>query len=319
MFKVPILIIGFNRPDYIKKQMSILRSIKPKTLFISIDGPRENNEEDERKVAEVKSLIDQECDWDMELFKNYAPRNLGCGPGPVSGIDWFFEHVEEGIILEDDCIADLSFFTYCEELLEKYRSDSRVMTISGSCYPLSVNTNDCSYSFSSFIHIWGWATWRRAWKHFDIEIKEFPSNKGQEAIRNTLQSSRAIHEWQKRFSSVFGQEKAHIWDYQWMFASWLQGGITIHPKVNMIDNIGFGVDSTHTKDRSKSHAMNSNAMSSPLSHPQEVEVDKEVDRMIQDTIVTPRGFIPYCKYLLEISIPAGLINILKNCKQLIVK
>tara|TARA_B100001093_G_scaffold367805_1_gene352713 strand:- start:14999 stop:15958 length:960 start_codon:yes stop_codon:yes gene_type:complete len=319
MFKVPILIIGFNRPDYIKKQITVLRQIKPRSLYITIDAPRRNNEEDAKKVDEVKSLIDQECDWDVKLFKNYAISNLGCGPGPVSGIDWFFEHVEEGIILEDDCIADLSFFTYCEELLEKYRSDSRVMTISGSCYPLSVKSNEYSYSFSSFIHIWGWATWRRAWKHFDIEIKEFPGTNGQKAIRNTLQSSRAIHEWQKRFLSVFGKGKAHIWDYQWMFASWLKGGITIHPKVNMIDNIGFGEDSTHTKDRSKSHAMTSGSITFPLSHPEEVKVDSEVDFMIQDKIVTPHGFVVYCKYLLEICFPSGLIKILKNCKQLILK
>lgn len=315
MYRVPVLIIGFNRPDYVKQQMTILRQVKPKYLYISIDAPRENNKRDVQKVAELKALISQECDWEVELFKNYAETNLGCGPGPVNGIDWFFSKVEEGIILEDDCIPDLSFFRYCEELLEKYRYDSRVMTISGSCYPVERSLNDYSYSFSNFIHIWGWATWKRAWKHFDIEIRDLPENSGQNAINNTLQSSRAVHEWQKRFSSVYGKEKAHIWDYQWMFASWLQGGITIHPKVNMIDNIGFGEDSTHTKNRSKSHVMHSTTMTFPLNHPQRIEVDFEVDRMIQEKVVLQQGILPYCKYLLEKILPGKMIGIFKILKQ----
>lgn len=315
MFEVPVLLIGFNRPKFIKKQLDVLRGVAVRSLYISIDAPRESNSADITKVDEVKRVVEQNCDWEVEVFYNYAKQNLGCGPGPVSGIDWFFSHVEEGIILEDDCIPDHSFFPYCLELLDRYRDENRVMTISGSRFPVDMNNLGVSYTFSSYAHIWGWATWRRAWKLFDFEVSTYGSTQYSETLERVLGNKRAIHEWDKCFASVYGEDKNTVWDYQWMLASWMNQGLSIHPKNNLIENIGFGEDSTHTQDRDKSHSLQVESIVFPLRHPDQVEVDKIMDSRIQEQIFTRKGWLNDLKYSVEMILPEPVISMLKKIKK----
>ena len=311
-FTTPILIVAFNRTKPLERLFEVLSEIKPKKLYVSLDGPRLDNAEDVRKIKCVHNLIESKIDWDCDLKKRYSKENLGCGPGPVAGINWFFENESEGIILEDDCIPSRSFFKYCEELLVKYRNEPKVMTISGSRFPVDSSIGEDSYDFSIFPHIWGWATWKNSWDKFSFEMKSFQSSETYLRLQSLPSSHRASYEWNKRFESVHYGKNRSIWDYQWLYASWVNCGLCIHPKVNMVENIGFDDDSTHTFDKDTSHALKAEEMNFPLVHPDNVSENQLVDIEIQKSIFTPKGKMNFLKYVLESIFPSFMIDILKS-------
>lgn len=244
LFKTPILFLIFNRLDTTKQVFEIIKKIEPCQLFIATDGPREDrNGEDEICLA-VREYVINNITWQCEVKTLFREENLGCKLAVSEAIDWFFENVEEGIILEDDCLPDITFFDYCRDLLELYRHNNNVFMISGDNFlPKSLRPKE-SYYFSHLPHIWGWATWRRAWKKYDVALKDLPLFIDNGVIKKVWNSKDIQNYWLERFEEVYNN-RIDTWDYQWAYAVWKNNGVSISPSVNLISNIGFG-SGTHT-------------------------------------------------------------------------
>ena len=315
MKDIAVLIIAFNRPHLLEKQIKALKQVNPSRVYVSVDGAREGNADDRAKILKVKELIESLITWTDQVSTLFHQKNLGCGPGPVAGMNWFFSQEEEGIILEDDCIPSVSFFDYCAELLGKYRDNPEVMTISGSRFPVDYGATTDSYHFSIYPHIWGWATWKRSWKRFDFEIKTFDNPETHpKLLRKLSGNKRAAHEWMKCFASVFDGRNRSIWDYQWLYASWLHDGLSVHPAVNLIHNIGFGEDSTHTFSAEESHQMDAEEIDLPLSHPDQVISNESADQYIQEQVFDRKGLFNAVKYKMEQILPCSAVEKLKTFK-----
>ena len=177
MFNTPILLLVFNRPEHTKRVLNTLRKVRPMNLYIAADGPRRNNQSDSINCQLVKEILIKWIDWDCEIKTLFRDENLGCGKAVSQSITWFFNHVEDGIILEDDCLPDLSFFKFCEGLLDKYRNVPDVFLISGDNFVNRSINIPWDYYYSSFAHIWGWATWRRVWNKYDFTLSDFSEEK----------------------------------------------------------------------------------------------------------------------------------------------
>jgi hypothetical protein len=186
-------------------------------------------------------------DWDCEVSTEFADKNLGCRRRVSSGLDWVFGQATEAIILEDDCLPHPSFFRYCESLLDRFREDERVMHLSGNNFQRGRSRTGDSYYFSRYCHIWGWATWRRAWRHYDVTMSSWPTSRG--LIRGTFSDEAEADFWAGLFDRVHAGE-IDTWDYQWLYACWSQSGLAIVPDVNLVSNLGFGPEATHTHEDS---------------------------------------------------------------------
>lgn len=243
--RTPVLFIIFNRPDTTMQVFEAIRKAKPTKLFIAADGYRPNKEGEKERCAEVRSVADM-VDWPCEVSTLFRDQNLGCQKGPWTAMNWFFDHVEEGIILEDDCLPSESFFGYCTELLERYRDDERIMSIAGDGHVGDRRYGDASYHFSPLALTWGWATWRRAWKLYDLSIETYPSFKANNRIADIFPQSTYQKMWMQKFEDLYNGKITTAWDYQWAYALMCNHGLAIIPNTNMITNIGFGEDATHT-------------------------------------------------------------------------
>lgn len=243
--KTPVAIIIFNRPQTTQRVFEVLRMVKPPELFVIADGPRKGKPGEAEQCAAARAVFAQ-IDWDCEVKLDYAETNLGCGRRPASGISWVFDQVAEAIILEDDCVPHPSFFRFCEELLARYRDDERVMHIGGTNFLFDSKRIETSYYFSRLNLCWGWATWRRAWRYFDYELHAWPEVVERGVLKDLFAEVSAQRFWTELYDDVYASSKTHIWDYQWMLACWLQGGLSIVPNINLVSNIGFGADATHT-------------------------------------------------------------------------
>jgi len=278
--KTPILLILFNRPDCTAQVLDAVRSVQPKSLYIAIDGPRKENGEDMRACQRVKELIET-IDWKCDVKTRIRKENLGCKYGPVDAIRWFFQHVNEGIILEDDIIPDMSFFYFCQGLLEKYRYDTHIGLISGDNF-IHNYTGRYSYFFSKYSQTNGWATWRRVWKLYDIHIKRWPEMKKAHLLDKLFPNIWTRVYWTLIFDAVYNNEIQSAWDYQWTFSSWVHGLFSIMPKTNLIRNIGFGrKDATHTKRINWISRIPVIPMKFPLVHPEQKVVDPAFDELLQ--------------------------------------
>ncbi len=276
----PVLLIIFNRPDTTQKVFDRIRQVKPSRLYVAADGPRANKPTDIERSAETRKIVDQ-VDWDCEVKTLFQENNQGCGIAPASAITWFFESEEAGIILEDDCVPSKSFFWFCQEVLEKYKQDTRIMHIGGNNY-LEGWCRDCDYSyyFSNNVNAWGWATWRRAWKLFDINIPNYPELKQKGYLDgmfiNKLEKAYRLGLLEKTFTHI---QKGDVWDYQWLFTVYSNSGLCIVPEVNLVRNIGFGEDATHTFNAHEKKAqLVEQEIAFPLRHPNFVLRDLESDR-----------------------------------------
>jgi len=271
-----VLFIIFNRPDTTQLVFEEIRKAKPAKLFIAADGPRLNREGDVQKCSKTRKIVEQ-VDWPCEVKTLFQPENLGCKRAVSSAIDWFFEHVEEGIILEDDCLPHPSFFSFCETLLEKYRTDERVMMISGDNFQNGVERGDGSYYFSRLSHIWGWATWKRAWQFYDVTMLSFPAFKQQNRIADIFENKDIQNYWINIFDKVY-EDQIDTWDYQWTYAVMCQNGLSIMPNKNLISNIGCGnADATHTIEINHHLANLKTEALNTLIHPTFVLADKAAD------------------------------------------
>lgn len=265
----PVVLIIFNRPELTKRVFQEIRNVKPTALYVIADGPRKTRPVENERCIYTRDIIET-VDWECKVYKNYSDINLGCKKRISSGINWVFENTEEAIILEDDCLPHLTFFQYCEELLQKYREDERVMMISGNNLFRRSNIAEYSYYFTSFNHIWGWATWRRGWQHYDLEMKKWPKLKNSGFLLEIVKDPKSVHYWNTILQEVY-DGKINTWAHQWLFAGWVNNKLNIIPSKNLVSNIGFGVDSTHTTEKDHPFSnLPSVEMEFPLSHPPEV-------------------------------------------------
>ncbi|WP_128113139.1 glycosyltransferase family 2 protein [Polynucleobacter necessarius] len=271
----PVLLLVFNRPDVTKRVFDVIRQTQPSRLYLAADAPRKNRAGEAELCKAVQEIISQ-VDWPCEVSKLIRQENLGCKEAVTGAIDWFFSHESEGIILEDDCLPNPDFFVYCDELLEKYRDDERVGMISGDNFQGGVWRGDGDYYFSRFCHIWGWATWARAWKKYDSKIIQWPQLRANDWLGSLgFQGAEKAH-WIKAFDRVHGNQR-NTWDYQWVMTCWLENMLSIAPNVNLISNIGFGDHATHTVGKSIYSNMRTGKLEFPLTHPSLLEANKEAD------------------------------------------
>jgi hypothetical protein len=274
-FSTPILFLVFNRPETTAVVFEEIKRIKPKYLFVACDGPREGVSGESETVESVKKLITENINWECEVKTLFRDKNLGCKIAVSSALDWFFGQVEEGIILEDDCLPDQSFFYYCQALLEKFRYDDRVMHIGGNNFQDGIKRGNDSYYFSIFNHIWGWATWRRAWKYYDLTMRDYPEFEKQKKIFTIFNKLGEQIYWQKIFKNMFAG-KINTWDYAWFFSCLLHGGLSCTPNVNLVSNIGLNNSATHFSLRDDL-CLSRQSISFPLTHPVNFVANREAD------------------------------------------
>jgi hypothetical protein len=271
--KTPVVLIIFNRPDTTIRVFAEIAKARPPKLLVIADGPRADHPDDAEKCTAVRAILDG-VDWDCEVLKNYSDVNLGCKCRVSSGLDWVFDTVEEAIILEDDCLPHPTFFRFCEEMLERYQDDKRVMHISGTNIPTK-NLKSNTYRFSKHMGVWGWATWKRAWDLYDSSIEFWP------AIRKSGFFSMRYNEinggtYRQIYDDVYN-DKIDTWDHQWQLCVSLYG-LAIFPCVNLILNCGFGESATHTTNKRDHRAnLKFGELVFPLKHPAYYIID-EIDR-----------------------------------------
>jgi len=219
----PVIFVIFNRPETTERVFETIREAKPKKLLVIADAPRATHPDDIERCAAARAIINR-VDWECEVLTNYADVNLGIGKRPATGFDWAFTLVEEAIILEDDCLPHPTFFRYCEELLDRYRHDLRIMSISGQNVQFGQSRTPYSYYFSRYHHIWGWATWRRAWQHFDIEMKLWPEAKQQNLLAGILDTPKAFKSWTHTFQQTY-EGILPTWDYRLLLPAGCRMGL----------------------------------------------------------------------------------------------
>ncbi|WP_184544023.1 nucleotide-diphospho-sugar transferase [Mucilaginibacter sp. FT3.2] len=274
-FNTPILLLIFNRPDTAKLVFEKIKKQAPKYLYIASDGPRTKKVGENDLVKETREHILSNVDWDCEIHTLFREENIGCKNAVSSAISWFFDHVEYGIIIEDDCLPSKSFFPFCEELLVKYKDDDRIWHIDGTTSQKEMGTY--SYQFSKYCLIWGWATWKRAWKHYDPAIQNFPEFKSDNTINEIWKKNEVRNYWLNKLESVY-QGKTDTWDYQWAFTVWVNNGLSIRPQKNLIKNIGFNEQATHTHNANPTLlAANNQEVIFPLKHPVFKIVNSKMD------------------------------------------
>jgi len=277
--QTPVALFIFNRPDTTARVFARIAAARPSRLFVVADGPRPAVPADAEACAATRAITEA-VDWPCEVRRDYAPANLGCGRRVASGLDWVFSQVEEATILEDDCVPDPSFFPFCEELLDRFRTDERVMAISGDNFQGGRWRTRYSYYFSAVPHAWGWATWRRAWQHFDLEMLLWPEIRDGGWLADLFHDRHAARYWTEIFDAML-QHRIDTWDYQWFFACWAQGGLTVLPSVNLVSNIGFDGRATHTRIPTPRAMVPTGEMAFPLLHPPYVVRDAQADRRTQ--------------------------------------
>lgn len=278
-FNTPILFLIFNRPDTTKQVFEKIREIQPKYLYVAADGPRTNKEGEKELCETTRNIVLDNIDWDCEVKTLLRDENLGCGKAVSSAITWFFENVEQGIIMEDDTLPKISFFTFCEEMLVKYKENARIMSISGTNFLSSVYKTDNSYLFSEYGGIWGWASWRRAWKGYDYTIASWSTDTSKNHFKKKY-SSNQYHFFEDVFDKVHSID---TWDYQWWYHRLRNDGLSIIPSVNLVKNIGFDLNATHTHNASDEiKNMQYEEVFFPLLHPKTILLNNDYDFVLAE-------------------------------------
>jgi hypothetical protein len=274
--------IVFNRPGLTRQTFEAVRKQRPQKLFVIADGPRPNHPFDQQKCEEVRAIF-SDIDWRCEVVRDYSTRNLGVEERVISGLNRVFDQVESAIVLEDDCLAHADFFSYCESLLTLYKHDERVALITGNNFQNGVKRGEDSYYFSKYPHTWGWATWGRVWNRYRGVIDYWPEWSKTPEWKALFPDLAERYFWNQIFST-----RAE-WDYSFTSSIWKYGGLTATPNVNLVSNLGFGEDSTHTSD---SKSFLSDIPTSPLGElniPSRIEQDFSADRYVFDQVFGGRG------------------------------
>ena len=242
MYTIPILLIT---PDHVRQVLSEIRKQQPSHLFVCQDGARDGNKIDEERMQQVRDVITELVDWPCELHTLYQEKNLGCGPGPAAGIDWFFSQVEKGIIMEDDCLPHPDFFAYCEEMLNRYQN-TQIQFINATLYH-NRWVCEASYGFSHYMVTGAWAAWRETWQGFDLDMHTWDAWQFRKKVKHLTNSTTEANWWYWKLKEIqVDSEKKSYWDYQMQMHLFRNNAITIHPHRNLISNIGFDAEGTHT-------------------------------------------------------------------------
>jgi hypothetical protein len=289
MLQTPILLLIFNRPEQALLVFRQIRLQEPERLFIAADGPRPDQPGEAALCAATRTTVLNGIDWPCKVETLFRPHNLGCGKAVSTAIDWFFGHVEEGIILEDDCVPDPTFFSFCATMLAKYRLDENIMHINGGNYQSGILRGNGSYYFSRYAHVWGWATWRHAWQYYDFSLGRYRLV-SQQGLNTFLQSE---------LQSIYNAQ-ADTWDIQWFMAVWFNKGWVITPNVSLVKNIGYGKTATHTRSIPRWFSKIQYGKITDITHPDESNIDEEADRYTANTLYSTG------------SLSIGLKKIVKN-------
>ncbi len=277
-----VLLAVFNRPDQTRRVFDAIRAARPKRLFVTADGPRPHVQGDAARCEETRRIATA-VDWDCQVVTRFGATNLGVKQALSAGISWFFDQVEDGIILEDDCLPDATFFSFCAELLACYRDDEKIMQISGSNFlPAGTITPQNSYYCTAINDIWGWATWRRAWRHFDLDMPGYARFRSEGRIQSYF-GDRAIADWMQSYfdeAELYrDNERIGIWSSAWSYAMCREGGYTLAPSHNLVANIGIEGDATNSGASFRLYDQYPVRSIGPLQHPPTLEVDHEADRL----------------------------------------
>jgi hypothetical protein len=267
----PVVFIIFRRPDLAAQVFEAIRQAKPEKLLIIADGPR--NETEASLCQQTREIVER-VDWDCEVLRNYSDVNLGCRKRVSSGIDWAFTQVEEAIILEDDCLPHPDFFRFCSSLLERYRDDQRVWSICGLNCQDGNWRGDGSYYFSRYPDPWGWATWRRAWKNYDVDLSDWSEFSKLDAMNLIFENSTEIELWNHNLNLI--NEGIEAWDFQWFYCCWKNNGLSIWPNCNLVSNLGFREDGTFCKEEGRWSNLDTKGIDK-IIHPLFMLRDKEAD------------------------------------------
>lgn len=241
--KSPVLFLIFNRPDTTKLVFEQIRLAEPPRLYIAADGPRINRVDELALCEETRSILNL-IDWNCEVKTLFRETNLGCKYAVSSSIDWFFQNEEEGIILEDDCLPNNDFFVFCDRMLEMYRYDSRIRHITGCNLQNGKKWTLETYYFSNNTHVWGWASWRRAWKDYNVELENYKIDEIEYQLSKIFDEQLLIDSWLDIFKRL-KQGQINTWDYQLTLTNYFNNGLSLIPNYNLISNIGFRPDGTH--------------------------------------------------------------------------
>lgn len=284
--QVPVALFVFRRPDTTRRVFEAIARSRPTKLLLVADGPRQDREGETEACREVREIVSR-VDWPCEVFKEFSDRNLGCQERMISGLDWVFSSVEEAIILEDDCVPDPTFFLFCQELLERYRGDSRIGSISGTNFVEKHVSTDASYFFSQIGGNWGWASWRSEWQRFDRHLRDWPKLKAEGMLSEIFDQPKTVAYWTQIFDRMYQNNGPSAWDYQWLYAHLKNNALAIVPCVNLVANIGFGLDATHTTQVDDRLVPPIKVMEFPLRHPTSFVPLRSVDRKLQQLYFAP--------------------------------
>lgn len=279
----PVLFVVFNRPDLARQTFAAIRKAKPTQLFLAADGPRATREDDQALCEACRDLANQ-VDWDCNVQTLFRDENLGCRRSMSSAITWFFTHVEAGIIIEDDCVPELSFFQFCAELLERYRDDDKVMAVSGDNAHLDETDYKptTSYNFSAIPFFWGWATWRRAWDAYDDSMSAWSTDEKKGQVLSTFNTKYDVEYWTQEFDMA-ANGVLDTWGYRWVLSCISRGGLAAVPYHNLCSNVGFDDRATHTTNtESKEQAREMTPLEFPLIHPPAIERDQVAEQLMFD-------------------------------------
>lgn len=279
--KSAVLLITFNRPHTTRLVFDEIKKAKPSKLYLAADGPRLHKPDDIEKCQRVRSII-KEINWDCEVKTLFQESNLGCKIAVSSAINWFFEQEEEGIILEDDCLPSQSFFNFCDEQLSRFRTDNRIFLISGYNKQNTWKENEADYFFSNYGGIWGWASWRRAWQHNDIEMLALDKFSRLNKFEHLLGDKQGKIRRQQMNAAKTGHGMS-AWDYQWGFSRHVNSGMSCVPSYSLIENIGFGEDATHTNINTSSVQVKRHEIKNPLKENEFIVPDKDYDELFFQT------------------------------------
>ncbi|WP_394993609.1 nucleotide-diphospho-sugar transferase [Emticicia sp.] len=285
-FHYPILFIIFNKVESTQKVFNEIRKQQPQFFFIVSDGHRSNKNGEKEKVEYIRNWVLEHIDWDCDVKILFREQNVGCGRGPSEAITWFFEHVEEGIILEDDCLPNDTFFKFCSELLEKYRDNLKISAISGNNFQLKqpMEISD-DYYYSIFPSSWGWATWKRSWDGFQLHITGWKDIEKKQILDFVFKENKYKLWWKQELYKIEKNPPQDMWDCQFHLHSMKRRQYAIIPKVNLVSNIGFGEDSTHFNS-ADNYLLNrpTYQLNFPLKHPFQIKRNYKADIFIQNII-----------------------------------
>ena len=287
MLKTPTIFLTFNRPLETQRVFDMIRKAQPSKLFIVADGPRND---EEKKLTDSVRAIYEHIDWPCEVYRDYSEVNLGCRKRVASGISWAMNQLENdtdgAIILEDDCLPDQSFFSYCEEMLERHKNTNEIMHIGGTNFQennskFTGSIGHDSYYFSHIAQIWGWATWKRAWKLYDSSMSSWGELKGSQKLISSFPNRLTYDYWANHFQRLY-ENKTNTWDIAWTYTCYKEHGLCIMPKINLVENIGNDIGATHKASAFSN--IKTSPLIFPLSHPIKIEVNEIADAYTYRTV-----------------------------------